>query len=82
MAVAQETGKTRLRVVIDDRGLIHSRLAEKLGLTRSHFTRILNAERPCTAANAEGIATLLGVPVETFFDGEALLPAEQKEDAA
>lgn len=80
MAASTEERKTVLRELIDERGLIHSRLAEKLGLDRSHFTRILSAERPCTPSNAATLAALLQVDQDVFFDGESLRMAS--EDAA
>lgn len=82
MAAATDERTTVLRALIEERGLIHRFIADKLGITRSHFTRMLNAERPCTAAHAGELAALLGIDLSAFFDGEALLFSEAQEEGA
>lgn len=68
---------TVLRRLIDERGIRHVFLADRIGVTRSHFTRLLNGERAPTAAFIEMICTQLGVEPEVFFDGRRLLIASE-----
>lgn len=64
---------TVLRQIIDGLGIRHNFLAERLGVTRSHFTRMLNRERPMTREAVRTLSERLKVPEETFFDGNELI---------
>lgn len=75
---------TVLRQLIDERGIRYAFLADKIGVTRSHFTRLVNRERQITSAAAEALAGILGVETAAFFDGHDLRvcieDAVQQED--
>lgn len=45
-------------------------MAAKLGISPAHMTRLMDGERPLTAVNAQRLAVLFGVEVETFLPTE------------
>lgn len=57
---------TPLRRFIDARGIRYIWIAEKLGISPSHLTQIMDGKRPLVAAHAATLADLFSVPAETF----------------
>lgn len=76
MATQTEARRTVLRDLIDDRGLRHRFVADKLGVLPSSLTRLLNRDRELRASDLLVLAELLGVGSEVFFDGRGLRLSE------
>ena len=74
------TALTVLRQAIDEKGLRYTFLAERAGITQSHFTRLLNAERKPTKEFVDLMAQHLGIEPDAFFDGRELLLAQQTQE--
>lgn len=64
------TTATSLRRFLDERGIRYRWVAAKLGISPAHMTRLMDGERPLTAVNAQRLAVLFGVEVETFLPTE------------
>lgn len=62
---------TRLREFLDGRGIRYSWVAERLGCTPSHMTRLLDGTRPVTQENAFTLSQVFNVPASTFLESEA-----------
>jgi len=58
-----------LRAVIDERGLKHVWLADRLGISRQHLSNILAGRRSVTVERAERMRELVGVPFFVAFVG-------------
>lgn len=56
-----------LRAFLDARGIRYIWAAERLGITPSHLTRLMDSERPLTAVMADRLAALFDVPASTFL---------------
>ena len=56
-----------LREFLDSRMARYSSVAERLGVSTSHLSRVMDGERPLTPDLAERLATLFGVPASTFL---------------
>jgi plasmid maintenance system antidote protein VapI len=56
-----------LREFLDDRGLRYQWVAEKLGVTPSHMTRLMDGQRPITHDLALKLSGLFDVPADTFL---------------
>lgn len=70
MNTAPQT-RTRLREFLDERGIRYIFVADKLGVTPGHVTRLLDGTRPVTAENAQRLSEVFGVPPTTFLESEA-----------
>lgn len=61
-----------LRVFLDERGIRYVWVAERLGISPSHLTRLMDSDRPLTASMAQRLADLFSEPITTFLsDPEA-----------
>lgn len=69
--------QTRLSELIESRGLRHLFLAEKLGLSRSAFSRLVTGRRAIRRAEAIVLADLLGVDEEALQSGSPVAKEEQ-----
>ena len=68
---------TVLRELIEARGIRYSFIAEKLGIARSSFHRVLEGDRDLRARELVALTGMLGVEIAVFFDGERLLFADE-----
>lgn len=63
--------KSRLREFLDSQGRRYSWVAERIGVTPSHLTRLMDGERPVTTEVAAKLAELFSVPASSFIESEA-----------
>lgn len=62
--------KTKLKIVLFERGIKHRWLAEQAGIKEQTISDIVNGKRRPTLDNALKIAKALGVSVEELFGEE------------
>ena len=68
--MAQTTLETPLRRYLDSHGIRYQWMAERLGITPSHLSRLLSGERPLTIATAGRLSALFNEPAATFLPDE------------
>lgn len=56
-----------LRAFLDARMVRYSSVAERLGISTSHLSRVMDGERPLTPELAERLGALFEVPPSTFL---------------
>lgn len=61
----------RLKELVEERGSKRIWVAERLGITPSHLTRILSGERAITPALAQRAGRLFGVPASELIGGNS-----------
>lgn len=59
----------RLKKHIDETAKKPSVIADRAGIRRDVFSRIINSKRPLYADEVPGICVALGISVEALFDG-------------
>ncbi len=62
--------KSLLREFLDERMARYSTVAERLEISTSHLSRIMDGERPLTPELAAKLAELFGVPANTFLPAD------------
>ena len=58
----------KIKGFIDERGIKQSFLAERIGVSQSIMSKMLNEDYTITAIHYYGICKALGVPMEQFFE--------------
>ena len=66
---------TKLRQVMEQQGRRHVWLAEQIGVSPSHVTRVMNGERVPGPDFRERAAELLGVTADELFPAAEVAPA-------
>lgn len=66
---------TKLREVMERQGRRHVWLAEMVGVSPSHVTRVMNGERTPGPAFRERAAAALGIPADELFASAEEVPA-------
>jgi putative transcriptional regulator len=65
--IALETITTKLREIIDNRGIKQSHIVRKTGINKSTMTRLVNGETAPTLMNAFKIARELDLKIEDIW---------------
>lgn len=55
-----------IKKMLREAGMRQQDLSEKMGMSRTGLTLVLNGRTPCTQKTADRIADALGVPIERF----------------
>lgn len=66
-ATTTVAGPLPLRRFLDERGIRYSWVAEKLGVSPSHMTQVMDGKRPLPRKHAETLAALFNEPIATFL---------------
>lgn len=56
----------KIKELVESQGRMKSWVADQLGITPSHFSRMIMGERPITRRNAARLAEILGVSIKTL----------------
>ena len=59
-----------IKKILRESGLYQQDLSEKMGMSRTGLTLVLNGKKPCTEKVANKIADALGIPIERFAKEE------------
>lgn len=62
--------KREIKKILRESGLYQQDLSEKMGMSRTGLTLVLNGKKPCTEKVANKIADALGIPIERFAKEE------------